>query len=101
MTSEKRWRVGELRAPAGVRWDRLIRDEVDDAPIAMVQEAGWGEGEARKHAYLIASAPDLYDALEACVAELEALDIAREADDEPMPLIAQARAALAKARGEQ
>jgi len=51
--------------------------------------------EQLKHAHLIAAAPELFEALEACVASL--VDSGRD----HAPSVEQARAALAKAKGEQ
>lgn len=56
---------------------------------------------ALANAHLIAAAPELYEALELALPIIEELDTCRDDEDDPIPLVAQIRSALAKARGEQ
>ncbi len=58
------------------------------------------EAEMKTLAQLLKERDDLLASLEECFPILLDLDSQREDDDEEMPLIARARAAIAKAKGE-
>lgn len=51
----------EMRAPAGVKWDAIIRSAKNRDPICTVFMAGYMEKAADANARLIAAAPELGD----------------------------------------
>jgi hypothetical protein len=65
----------------------------DGSPVASLEGPRWHD------ACLLTCAPELYAALEACAAELAGYDFDAGATT-PQPALVQARAALARARGE-
>ena len=86
------WTAAEIR----LGYDQIIRG-ADQGPVALVQLAGYTKGTAAANARLIAAAPNLLDALEACLKEYEARTWTDPASGGPS---AAARAALRQARGE-
>lgn len=87
------WRVAEVRH----EWDCIIRGP-DNGPIASTFVAGYAKRTAKANAQIIASAPEMYEALKEIV---EA--VARTTSGEVCQLgdFSAARDALAKASGKE
>ena len=97
MSNETRWTPGPWSVERSV-----IRGDADHlgrtVAVASTLNVAWPFGrratkEEPYNALLIATAPELYEALEEMLEECE--------DDEFAPHVMEAKAALAKARGEQ
>ena len=96
MNTETKWTPGPWdKSHNGHYWDIGVRDDCPVVPIYPSTCIGVQTG-MEANANLIVAAPELYDALENLVRELEETGLQAEWDNYP-----QARAALAKARGEQ
>ena len=76
------------------KYDIVIRGPKNE-PIALVLIAGFSKKEGAANATLLAAAPDLLEAL------IELADCGAEAWGEDRPCVKWARAAIAKATGEQ
>ena len=86
----------EVRKPAGITWDGIIRWSRNRDPICSVFMAGYMAKEAEANARLIAAAPEL-------LAALERLSAGMDSSNDSRPLvkageIRAARAAIAKAK---
>lgn len=90
------WTSGRA-IPADDTVSRIVRAGVDH--IAVVMDLEGAAQEAADNARLIAAAPDLLAALQALVGEADLGEI--DHDDGTRALLAQARAAIARATGDQ
>lgn len=95
MMTERKWTPGPWKWVEGKgTWRGSIEPDVCDFGDDTQYYPTEGEPPNEANAHLIAAAPDLYDAL-------EALLVTKAPDFIPSRLWDDARAALAKARGEQ
>lgn len=91
------WRI----IPANQAIHQWVIGDKEGYSIADCEPSGpvWNLDEADANARLIAAAPDLFEALRSCLAEMEAWELDPEMDTAAEP-IRLARAAIAKATGQ-
>ena len=93
MSNETKWTPGPWHVPKARGYAHGPVDKNDVPVVTWTGMARPRQENGMANAHLVAAAPDLYEALEAMLDEC--------VDDEFAPHVMDARAALAKARGER